>query len=334
MTRTTLRDALTRALSDAMAADPTVIVLGEDVGGGAGAAHPGTAGGAFGATKGLYRRFGARRVIDTPITEAALLGVAAGAAATGLKPVVDLMFADFAFAGADPIVNFMAQAGALFGDAPGQGGHMPLVVRAAFGAGDRSGAQHSQCLHGLLAQWPAWRVYLPTTPADAYGLLSDAIAQPGPVAVLEHKLLYDAEGTLAPAPGPGTARILRSGSALTLVATAAMVPVAASAAKHLATAGHAVEVIDLRTLAPLDMDTVTASVAKTGRLLVVEEDRLAADHIITALVETGFGSLTAPPVRLTPPRAPVPFAPALEDHWLPSAAGVAERARRLILRDY
>ncbi|MBK5912692.1 hypothetical protein CCR85_14510, partial [Rhodothalassium salexigens] len=164
----TYRAALTRALADAMAADERVVVIGEDVAGGAGAAAQGGTGGAFGVTAGLYDRFGAERVIDTPIAESAMLSMAAGAAATGLRPVVDLMFADFAHVAADPLVNHIAQAGALFGDAPGQAGHLPLVIRAAFGAGDRSGAQHSQPLHGALLRLPAIRLALPATPADAH----------------------------------------------------------------------------------------------------------------------------------------------------------------------
>lgn len=313
----TLRQALNDTLAAAMAADPAIVVMGEEVAGGAGH-RPGSVGGAFGVSRGLYDRFGPDRVIDTPISESALTGLAAGAAATGLRPVIDLMFADFIGVCFDPVLNFLAQAPGLFDL------DLPILVRAAYGGGDGSGAQHSQSLHALVAHLPGWTVAMPSTPADAAGLLATGLNHSGPVLFLEHKALYDVAGPAPAGPVPfGRAAVVRSGPALTLVATGLMRHRAEAA---LARTGLQADLIDLRTAWPLDLESLARSVARTGRLLVVDEGGPVcglASEVVAKISQHHFQALSAPPRTLTPPRVPVPAAPGLEAQHLPSVAAIA-----------
>ncbi|MFQ5346784.1 MAG: alpha-ketoacid dehydrogenase subunit beta [Rhodothalassiaceae bacterium] len=316
----TMAEAIAAALDAEMVRDPHVILLGEDV-----------RTGAMGVTGGLVARHGPDRVIDMPISEAAFIGAAVGAAATGLRPVVELMFADFIGVCFDAVLNQMAKLRYMTG---GQVG-LPLVLRTTIGAGDRAAAQHSQSLHHLFTAIPGLKCVVPATPADAYGLLLAAIRDPDPVIVCEHKMLYPSCGAVPAASEPiplGQARTVRPGRDLTIVAYAAMVGRAESAAEALAAEGIEAEIIDPRATAPLDAAAILASVEKTGRLLVVDEGAarcgMAAD--IVALVSTGaFGALQAAPVMITPPHTPLPFAPVLEDAWLPDAAAIIAAARRL-----
>ena len=316
----TMAEAIAAALDAEMARDPRVVLLGEDV-----------RTGAMGVTGGLVARHGPDQVIDMPISEAAFIGAAVGAAATGLVPVVELMFADFIGVCFDAVLNQMAKLRYMTG---GQV-RLPLVLRTTIGAGDRAAAQHSQSLHHLFTAIPGLRCVVPATPADAHGLLLAAIRDPDPVVVCEHKMLYPLRGALPAAPEPiplGKARCVRPGRDLTIVAYAAMVHRAETAATRLAAEGIEAEIIDPRSTAPLDAAAILASVGKTGRLLVVDEGAarcgMAAD-IVARVATDAFDALEAPPVMITPPHTPVPFAPGLEDAWLPDADAIIAAARRL-----
>ncbi|RMD88613.1 MAG: alpha-ketoacid dehydrogenase subunit beta [Alphaproteobacteria bacterium] len=320
MPEMTMAEAIAAALDTEMAHDPHVILLGEDV-----------RAGAMGVTDGLVARHGPDRVIDMPISEAAFIGAAVGAAATGLRPVVELMFADFIGVCFDAVLNQMAKLRYMTG---GQV-RLPLVLRTTIGAGDRAAAQHSQSLHHLFTSIPGLKCVVPATPADAHGLLLAAIRDPDPVIVCEHKMLYPSRGAVPEAPEPiplDEARTVRPGRDLTIVAYAAMVHQAEAAVVRLAAEGIEAEIIDPRATAPLDATAILASVKRTGRLIVVDEGAarcgMAAD--IVALVSTrAFDALKAPPVMITPPHTPVPFAPALEDAWLPGADAIIATAPRL-----
>jgi acetoin:2,6-dichlorophenolindophenol oxidoreductase subunit beta len=293
--------ALNRALSDAMAEDADVIVMGEDIAG---------AGGSFGVTRGLLDRFGADRVIDTPISEAAIAGAAVGAAMSGLKPVFEIMFMDFATLAMDAMVNQAAKARFMFG---GQCS-LPIVMRLPHGGGLSAGPQHSQCLEAWFAHVPGLKVVCPSDAASAYGLLRAAIADPDPVVFVEHKGLYarkwGAPDDLRPMP-LGRAAVLREGRDATVVSYGAAVQLALSAADTLARDGRSIEVIDLRTIQPWDEAAVLASLTRTHRLVVVHE-----------AVEVGFDELDGPIVRVGAPFMPVPFAKGLESEYQPSAGQV------------
>jgi len=322
VTRLSMASAIRAALDREMARDDTVILMGEDV-----------SVSVFGATAGLAERYGKARVIDTPISESAFLGAAVGAAATGLKPVVELMFCDFLGVGFDAVLNQVGKLAFLSG---GQLS-LPLVLRASVGAGDSSAAQHSQSLQHIFAAIPGLKVAMPSSPADAMGLTLAAIREPGPVILLEHKLLYEIDGEVPDPPVPqplGRAKIMREGRDITLVAAGRMVHLAQQAAERLAKQGMMAEVIDLRTLKPLDEAVILRSLRKTGRLLVVDEGAahcgIAAE--ITALAACkAFEALKCAPRAITPPDTPVPFSPPLEAAWLPSAEAIADAAHRLML---
>jgi acetoin:2,6-dichlorophenolindophenol oxidoreductase subunit beta len=314
--RTAIRDAIAEEIER----DPAVVFFGEDVA---------AAGGVFKATPELHERFGDERVFDTPISELALAGAAFGAAVTGLRPVVEIMFGDFMGLPMDSLVNQSAK----FWYVSGEQGSVPLVIRSAVGAGGRFGAMHSQ-IHATWFQGiPGLKIACPSSPADAKGLLKSAIRDDNPVIFLEHKRLYSRKG-----PGPreetvplGRAAVVREGTDLTLVSVLKGVPDALEAAELLDGEGIDVEVIDLRTLRPLDIETVLESVAKTNRLVAVEEGPRTggwASGVLGAVAEEGLHDLDDV-WSITTDETPIPYSPKLEDPFLPSvesiAAGVRER---------
>jgi pyruvate dehydrogenase E1 component beta subunit len=314
--------AVNQALIDAMEADERVFVIGEDVG---------AAGGSFTATRGLLERFGPERVYDAPISEAAIAGVAVGAALTGLRPVAEIMFMDFATLAMDMIVNQAAKARAMFG---GQAS-VPLVVRMPHGGGLSAGPQHSQCLEAWFAHVPGLKVVCPSNPADAYGLLRAAIDDPDPVIVVENKALYAMKGDLPETPEIpriGKAATVRKGRDAAVVAYGAAVGMALSAAEAMAKEGVDVEVIDLRSLQPWDEAAVLASLARTHRLIVAHEAVEAfgpGAEIAARMADVGFDDLDAPIVRVGAPFAPPPFAPGLEAAFRPAAPSIIAAIRRV-----
>jgi acetoin:2,6-dichlorophenolindophenol oxidoreductase subunit beta len=317
---TTFLDAVNRTLATAMREDERIIVLGEDV----------AEGGPYMATKGLSEEFGTERVRNTPISEGAVCGVAIGAAQAGLIPVVEIMFVDFITLALDQIVNQAAKAHFMSG---GQL-NVPLVLRTQGGSGQRSGAQHSQSLEAWLTHIPGLKVVMPSSAADAAGLLRAAIADPNPVVFVENKALYfrrepatdDAETIEL-----GRAKTLRSGRDITLVATSLMVGEALAAAERLAGEdGVAAEVIDPRTLVPLDLEAIAASVRRTGRAVVAHEAVTAGGfgaELAARLQEAAFDCLEAPLQRVGAPFTPVPVSPPLEDAYRPGAADIYVAAR-------
>ncbi|GIX31238.1 MAG: acetoin catabolism protein AcoB [Porticoccaceae bacterium] len=329
----TYREALNEALRQEMRRDPTVIVLGEEVSGGAGCPGERDAyGGVFGVTKGLLPEFGAERVLDTPISESAIVGAAAGAANNGLRPVAELMFFDFIGVCFDQIFNQAAKFRYMFGGKS----RTPMVLRATVGAGFRAGAQHSNMLHPIVTHIPGLKVVLPATPYDAKGLLIQAIRDEDPVIFLEHKLLYDLKGEVPDEPYAipfGEAAFHREGDDVTIVAISAMLHKALAAADELAKEGISCDLIDPRTTSPLDEEAILESVEVTGRLVVVDEGNprcgLAAD--IAALVaERAFHALRAPVRTVTAPHTPVPFAPELEDAYIPSVEKIVAAVREVL----
>ena len=313
----TIRDAINEALHEEMQRDPSVILLGEDVG---------LAGGVFKVTNGLLAAFGPERVIDTPISEAGITGIAVGAAMTGQRPVVEIMFSDFTTLASDQIVN---QAAKLRYMTAGQT-TIPLVIRTAMGAGRRAAAQHSQSLHAWYCHIPGLRVVLPSTPADAKGLLKSAIRDDNPVIFLEDKMMYNQKGPLPEGEYLipfGQARVHRVGSDATLICTSSMLYPSLEAAERLAQAGIEVEVIDPRTLAPLDMETLIKSAIKTGHVLVVDEAYQSfgvTAEIAARIMEGAFDYLDEPVRRLGAADVPVPFAPSLEDLTIPNTEQIVE----------
>jgi pyruvate dehydrogenase E1 component beta subunit len=319
---TTFVKAVNRTLARAMRADERVIVLGEDV----------AEGGPYLVTEGLADEFGRERVLNTPISEGAVCGVAVGAAQAGLRPVVEIMFIDFITLALDQLVNQAAKAHFM------SGGQLcvPLVLRTQGGCGQRSGAQHSQSLEAWLAHVPGLKVLMPSNAADAAGLLASAIADPGPVVVVENKALYFRRETAPEAPEPipiGRAHILRRGRDLTIVATSRLVGDALEAADRLATEGIEAEVIDPRTLVPLDIETIAGSVGRTGRAVVAHEAVTIGGfgaEITAQLQDAAFDFLEAPIRRVGAPFMPVPVSPPTEDAYRPGAEDVYAAARFVI----
>jgi acetoin:2,6-dichlorophenolindophenol oxidoreductase subunit beta len=315
--------AISQALGDAMAADPSVILIGEDVS---------EAGGAFGASRGLRERFGAERVLDTPISEAALAGAAVGAALSGLRPVAEIMFMDFTTLVMDALVNQAAKARFMFG---GQRS-VPMVLRTPHGGGLGAGPQHSQCLEAWFAHVPGLKVVCPSDPASAYGLLRAAIDDPDPVVFVEHKGLYAVKGEVPetmPVIPLGKAAILREGRDVTIVAYGAAVHTAMTAAIALAGEGIEAEILDLRSIQPWDEQAVLASLAKTHRLVVVHEAVEAfgvGAEIAARMADIGFDELDGPILRVGAPFMPVPFSKGLESAYLPSPERVAAAVRRTL----
>ncbi len=318
----TIREAINDALREEMRRDPTVIVLGEEVSGGAGCEGEDDAyGGVFGVTKGLMPEFGRERVIDTPISEAAIIGAAAGAANNGLRPVAELMFFDFIGVSFDQIFNQAAKFRYMFGGKS----KTPMVIRGTVGGGWRAGAQHSSMLHSIVTHIAGLKVVMPANAYDAKGLMVQAIRDDDPVIFLEHKVMYDIACEVPDeqyAIPFGEAAFPRQGSDVTIVAISNMVTHAITVADILAKEGISCDVIDPRTVSPLDHEAILESVEVTGRLVIIDEGNprcgLATD-IAGIVAEHGFFSLKAPIRTVTAPHTPVPFAPELEDAYLPNA---------------
>jgi pyruvate/2-oxoglutarate/acetoin dehydrogenase E1 component len=325
-----MKQAINEALDQEMARDPSVIVMGEDIVGGAGGDGERDAwGGVLGVTKGLYAKHG-DRLMDTPLSESAYVGAAIGAAACGMRPVAELMFVDFMGVCFDQIFNQAAKFKYMFGGKA----HTPVVIRAMCGAGFRAAAQHSQMLTPLFTHIPGLKVVCPSTPYDTKGLLIQSIRDNDPVIFLEHKNLYGFEGEVPEASYAipfGEANVVRDGRHATVVAYGLMVHRALDAAATLAKEGVEIEVIDLRTLSPLDLDTVLESVEKTGRLVCVDEANprcsIACD-ISAQVVQQAFAALRGPIEMVTAPHTPVPFSPVLEDLFIPSAAQIVAAVKR------
>ncbi len=329
----TMAAAIAEGIAQEMEANPEVFVLGEDVG---------KYGGIFGATQGLLAKFGKERVIDTPISETAFIGTAIGAAAEGMRPIVELMFVDFFGVCMDMIYNHMAKNTYM------SGGNLrlPMVLTTAIGGGYNDAAQHSQCLYSTFAHMPGIKVVVPSNAYDAKGLMIQAIRDDNPVMFFFHKGIMGLpwmayfEGSTNEVPEEpyaipfGQARVVREGTDLTIVTISQMVQKAVLAAARLADEGVSAEVIDLRTLVPLDKETVLASVAKTGRLLVADEDYLSfgLSGEIAALVAERLDTiaLKAPVRRLAVPNVPIPYSRPLEQFVIPQVDSIAEAARALV----
>ena len=321
MAELTYRDAVARGIGQEMERDSSVVLIGEDVA---------QAGGVFKTTAGLLDRFGPERVRDTPISEEAITGMIMGAAMNGLRPIGELMFSDFLATCWDIVANQIAKTRYM---TDGQVS-LPLVIRTANGGGARFGGQHSQSLETWAMAVPGLKVVAPSTPADVVGLLAGAIRDPDPVVFFEHKALFATKGEVPEGElveTLGAARVMREGSDLTIVALAAMVPKALEAADRLAEQGMSAEVIDLRSLVPLDTAAILASVSKTSRLATVEENpRLAGwgAEIASIVAEEIFWDLDGPIIRVTTPHIPLPAADDLEDLAIPSVERIVETIRR------
>ena len=327
----TYREAVNEAMVQEMERDPNVILLGEDVAGAPGRDDPDMVdawGGVLGVTKGLVGRFGTDRVLDTPITESAFMGAAIGAAASGMRPVVELMFVSFSGVCLDQIVNQAAKLRYMFGG----NAKVPVTIRTTIGAGMGAAAQHSDCLHSVFAHYPGLKCVLPATPADAKGLLAASIRDDDPVIFFENKVLYDTSGPVPEGESViplGEAKIVREGDDVTIVALSRMVHVALEAADILAKEGIEAEIVDPRTISPMDEQAILDSVRKTEHLVVVDEDhpRCSIATDITALAATkAFDYLDAPIQMVTPPHTPVPFSPPLEQYYVPDAVQIVEAA--------
>ncbi|MEN8503565.1 MULTISPECIES: alpha-ketoacid dehydrogenase subunit beta [Paraburkholderia] len=333
MAKKSFRQALNDALHSEMARDPRVIMMGEDLTGGAGGNGVKDAwGGAFGVTRGLLEAFGPERIRDTPISEAAFVGAAAGAALTGMRPIAELMFVDFAGVCLDQIMNQIAKFRYMFGGRA----RTPLVIRATYGAGSRSAAQHTQAFYPIFTHIPGLKVVIPSNPYDAKGLLLQAIRDDDPVIFLENKMLYDTVGEVPDAAYTipfGEARVVRDGKDVLIIAIGRMVGVAEEAARKLASEGVSACVIDPRTTSPLDEDTLLDYTDAIGRVVIVDEANprcgVAAD-ISALLADKCFKSLKGPIKLVTAPHTPVPYAPNLEDAYVPSAAAVIEAANQTL----
>jgi pyruvate/2-oxoglutarate/acetoin dehydrogenase E1 component len=336
MPQLSFRDAINQALHQEMERDERIIILGEDVSGGAGgtSGEREAAGGIFGVTKGLLPRFGDARVIDTPISESAIVGAAAGAALAGMRPIAELMFADFVGVCLDQIYNQIAKFRYMFGGKT----ICPVVIRAPMGAGMNMGAQHSQTIYSMLTAVPGLKIVVPSNAYDAKGLLIQAIRDDDPVMFFEHKALYPRKGEVpaeAYAIPFGEANLLREGEHVTVVAIARMVAFAEKVIDALAKEGITCDLIDPRTTSPLDEDTIIESVENTGRLVVVDESPprcSVASDIAGIVAARAFRALKAPVAMVTAPHCPVPFSPALERAYVPGPQRI-EAAIRAVLKD-
>jgi pyruvate/2-oxoglutarate/acetoin dehydrogenase E1 component len=329
----TIRDAINETIREAMRRDKDVIMLGEDIAGGAGTAGGQEAiGGIWGTSVGLVGEFGPERVIDTPISESAIIGAAAGAALAGKRPIAELMFSDVIGVCGDQLINQIAKFRYMFGGKT----RCPVVVRLIYGAGMNSGPQHSQAFYNLLTAIPGLKVALPTTPADAKGLMNEALMGDDPVMFFEHKALFGKKGEVPDGLHRvpfGHARMAREGGDVTIVAFGRMVSFAEKAADALAEQGIGCDVIDPRTTSPLDEEAILDSVEQTGRLVVVDESppRCSMATDIVALVsEKAFTSLDAPPQMVTAPHSPVPFSKELERAWVPNPDSITAAVRRTL----
>jgi pyruvate dehydrogenase E1 component beta subunit len=319
----TMSQAVNEALAEELRRDPTVFLIGEDV---AEAGHP------FKVLAGLVEEFGPERVIDSPISEAGISGLGLGAAITGMRPVVDIMFGDFLTLIMDQVANQAAKIHYM------SGGTMkaPLTIRTTLGATRRSAAQHSQSLHAWVAHVPGLKVCLPSTPADAKGLLKSAIRDDNPVVIFEDKMMYTVKGLVPDGEHIvpiGLADVKREGEDLTIIATSSMVQVALLAADELEGDGVSVEVVDPRTIAPLDRATLVQSAQKTGRVIVMDEGHRsygASAELAAVIAEDAFWHLDAPVVRLAAMDVPIPFSPVLEDETVPTPERVVAAALKLL----
>jgi len=331
----TYRAAINEALRLEMRRDESVFIMGEDIAGAPGRDDPEMLdawGGVLKVTEGLINEFGPDRVRDTPITESAFLGAGVGAAATGMRPVVELMFIGFMGVTLDQIVNQAAKMRYMFGGKA----KIPLVIRTTIGAGFRAAAQHSDATYSTFVHFPGLKVVAPSTPYDAKGLLISAIRDNDPVIFCENKLLYDTTGPvpeddytvpLGPAGHP------RDGSDVTIVAISRMVSISLEAADRLAQEGIEADVVDLRCLSPWDEDAIVESIEKTGRLVVVDEDNprcgMASD-VAALAASRALGYLDAPVQMITAPHTPVPFSPPLEDFYVPKPEAIVEAVRAIM----
>ncbi|MEM2936351.1 MAG: alpha-ketoacid dehydrogenase subunit beta [Candidatus Bathyarchaeia archaeon] len=324
MRKITYREALREALREEMRRDSTVFLLGEDIGR--------YWGGAFKVTEGLAEEFGDERVRDTPISESAIIGVAVGAAITGMRPVAEIMFGDLTALAMDQIANQAAKIHYMFG---GQA-HCPMVIRTPFGAGVNIAAHHSQSLEAWFMHVPGLYVAMPSTPYDAKGLLKSAIRGKNPVFFCEHKLLYPIEGEVPEeeyAIPFGVADVKREGTDVTVVATLYMVHKALKAAEELEGEGVSVEVLDPRTLTPLDKQAIIKSVRKTGRIVIVSEDCKTAGvsaEIAAVVAEEALDYLDAPIRRVAEPDTPIPFSPPLERYVIPNEEAIIKAVKEVI----
>jgi 2-oxoisovalerate dehydrogenase E1 component beta subunit len=317
----TYLEAIRAAMLEEMEKDPRVFVIGEDVG---------TYGGAFRVTAGFLEKFGDKRVVDTPISEAAIVGASIGAALMGMRPIAEMQFIDFISCAFDMLVNYAAKSRYRWG------GGVPIVVRGPCGGGVHGGPFHSQNPESYFMNVPGLKIVAPGTPSDAKGLMTAAIRDPDPVIYLEHKFLYRRlkedlpEGEIVVP--IGKARLARPGRDLTIVSYAAMLQVALEAAEKAAGDGIDVEVLDLRTLLPLDEEAILESARRTGKVIVLHEATRTGGpggEVAALIAEQAFEWLEAPIVRLTPPDTPVPYAPALEEAFLPNAKALGDAIRAL-----
>ncbi|MEM7359318.1 MAG: alpha-ketoacid dehydrogenase subunit beta [Pseudomonadota bacterium] len=329
-----IREAINETLHQEMERDENIIILGEDISGGAGtpSGKQEAIGGIWGTTAGLLPKFGPERVIDTPISESAIVGAAAGASLNGKRAIAELMFADFIGVSFDQLYNQIAKFRYMFGGEV----KCPVVVRMIYGAGMNSAAQHSQAMYSILTAIPGLKVVTPTNAADAKGLLTTAIRDDDPVMFFEHKALFTKkcevpdDEHLVPF---GQANLVRSGDDITVVAIGRMVSFAEKAADKLAEEGVGVDLIDPRTLSPLDEDTIIDSVEKTGRLVVIDESpprcSIASD-LAGIVAQKAFSSLKAPIEQVTAPHTPIPFARELERGYVPSPPLIEARIRQCL----
>ena len=319
MPEITYREALNDALREEMQRDASVFILGEDVG---------LYGGAFKVTEGLYAEFGEKRVIDMPIAEGLIVGAAIGAAMAGLRPVAELMTVNFALLAMDQIVNHAAKIRYMFGGKT----KVPLVIRAPGGGGNQLGAQHSQSLESYFLHCPGLKVVMPSTPEDAKGLLKEAIREDDPIVFLEHEHLYNTRGEVPPGDYTipiGKAAVRKKGTDLTIISYSNMALIAGEAAEQLVKEGIQSELIDLRTLSPLDLATLVASVRKTNRAIIVEEDWKTGGvgaEVSARIYEHAFSSLDAPLVRVAGKDTPMPYAKNLEQAAIPRVEDVIQAA--------
>jgi pyruvate dehydrogenase E1 component beta subunit len=322
----TLAEAINEAMREEMAADPSVILIGEDVG---------KAGGVYKITKDLYTEFGANRVFDSPISEAGITGLGVGAAMTGQRPIVEIMFGDFLALVMDQLVNQAAKTHYMSGGKL----RVPLVIRTTMGAGRRAAAQHSQNLSAWCAHIPGLKVVMPSTPYDAKGLLKSAIRDNNPVVYFEHKMMYRQTG---PVPADdytiplGLADIKREGRDISLIATSSMVGVALNAADRLSEIGISAEVVDPRSLSPLDEDTLVNSVKKTMRCIVIDEGYQrygVTAEIASVIAKKAFFYLDAPVERIGAMDVPIPFSPTLEDLTIPNADTIVDLTKKMLNKD-
>ena len=333
----TYRQAINDALAQEMERDEKVILLGEDIAGAPGRNDPEMQdawGGVLGVTKGLVKKFGPNRVLDTPISESAFVGAATGSAVTGLRPVVEVMFVEFFGVCLDQVVNQAAKLRYMFGGEV----NVPVTIRTMIGAGLSAAAQHSSCLYSVFAHFPGLKCVLPATPADAKGLLAASIRDDDPVIFFEHKALYDTKGLVPDGDHVvplGRANVVREGKDVTIVALSRMVHIALEAADVLAKDGVDAEILDPRSISPLDEEAILDSVRKTERLVIVDEDNPScsmASQIAALTAEKAFDYLDAPVRMVTARHTPVPFSPPLESFYVPDPEQVIEAVAAITSR--